>query len=344
MLAEPIVIAHRGASGYVPEHTLTAYFIAIQQGADYIEPDLVATRDGVLVARHENDITGTTDVASRLEFASRRTAKVVDGVPLEGWFTEDFTLAELQTLRARERIPELRPGNQRFDGQFLIPTFDEVLAFVAAMDEQRAAAALSQDKPLPPRIGVYPETKHPSYFRGIGLPLEPLLLDVLARHGFGDRGSPVFIQSFEVGNLRALRTLTELPLIQLIETDGAPFDFMFGGDSRLYADLVTADGLVEVASYADGVGVHKSLIIPRDAANELGEPTRLVADAHACGLLVHAWTFRAENHFLPQEFRAPRGIASTLGDMQGELRAYLNAGIDGFFTDYPDRGVAGRAA
>ena len=217
--ATPIVIGHRGASGYVPEHTLTSYFIAMQDGADYVEPDLVMTKDGVLVARHENEIGGTTNVAEHPEFASRRTTKVIDGTSVTGWFTEDFTLAELKTLRARERIPDTRPGNTRFDGQFEIPTFEEILSLVHGVEEQRDTHARQLGKPAPKHIGVYPETKHPTYFAGIGLPMEKLLVHTLERYGYKGRHGLAYIQSFEVGNLKALSKMTQLPLVQLIDGD-----------------------------------------------------------------------------------------------------------------------------
>jgi glycerophosphoryl diester phosphodiesterase len=339
----PIVIGHRGASGYVPEHTLTSYFIAVQQGADYVEPDLVMTKDGVLVARHENEIGGTTDVARHAGFADRRKRKVIDGAAVEGWFTEDFTLAELKQLRARERIPELRPGNVRFDGQFEVPTFDEVLALVRALDAQRAATAKSRGKPAPARIGVYPETKHPSYFAGLGLPMEKAVVEALHRAGFRRPRDPAFIQSFEVGNLRELRRLTRLRLIQLIAAEGAPYDFVARGERRTYADLVTPAGLKEIASYADGIGVQKDLVVPRTADGLLGAATALVRDAHAARLLVHVWTLRAENQFLPAALRAGPAPHGT-GDMQAEASAFLAAGVDGFFTDHPMLGARAREA
>jgi glycerophosphoryl diester phosphodiesterase len=335
MAVRPIVIAHRGASGYLPEHTLAAYFVAVQQGADYVEPDLVMTRDGVLVARHENEIGGTTDVAQRPAFAGRRTTKSIDGVEQTGWFTEDFTLAELKTLRARERIPELRPANARFDGMFDVPTLDEILALVRAADAQRQAAAAQRGEPAPAPIGVYPETKHPSYHASLGLPMEQALLDTLGRHGYRDARDPVFIQSFEVGNLRWLAQRTRLRRIQLMDQSGAPWDFTARGDPRTYSDLSSPAGLAEVAGYADGIGAHKDLIIARDERDRLAAPTGLVADAHAAGLAVHAWTFRAENAFLPAEFRSGADRADT-GDLRGELAAFLRTGVDGVFADQPD--------
>jgi glycerophosphoryl diester phosphodiesterase len=339
----PIVIGHRGACGYVPEHTLASYFLAIQFGADFVEPDLVMTRDGVLVARHENEIGGTTDVAAHPEFAERRTRRSIDGTDIEGWFTEDFTLAELKTLRARERIPQVRPANTRFDGLLEIPTFEEILVLVRAGDEQRAARARQLGLPLPARIGVYPETKHPTYFAGRGLALETPIVEMLARHGYRDRSAPVWLQSFEVGSLVKLSHLTQLPRVQLMDDNGAPFDFVTSHDARTYADMSTPAGLAEVARYAQAIGPNKSQIIPRRADGSLGTPTDLVAHAHAHNLAVHPWTFRAENFFLPLEFRHG-AVPADRGDLVGEILAHLRCGIDGFFTDQADIGVAARSA
>jgi len=340
---EPIVIGHRGASGFVPEHTLTAYYIAIQQGADYIEPDLVSTRDGVLVARHEPEIGGTTDVALHPEFADRQTTKRVDGVEVTGWFTDDFTLAELKTLRAVERIPQIRPGNARFDGQFEIPTLDEVIALVRSANLERVRLALRNRQPLPAPIGIYPETKHPTYFDGLGLSLEEPLVRTLHRNGYFGRNAPVFIQSFETANLRELRKQTRLPLLQMMDTAGQPFDFTVSGDPRTYADLATPEGFAWIARYADGVGANKNFVLPRTADDALGAPTRFVRDAHARGLLVHIYTIRAENPFLPADLR--NGDDPTaLGDVASELARFLEAGIDGFFTDQPIFGVRARDA
>jgi glycerophosphoryl diester phosphodiesterase len=296
----------------------------------------------VLVARHENEIGGTTNVAEHPEFASRRTTKVIDGTSITGWFTEDFTLAELKTLRARERIPDTRPGNTRFDGQFEVPTFEEILALVHGVEEQREARARLLGQPAPRRIGVYPETKHPTYFSSVGLPMEELLVRTLERHGYRGRQGLAYIQSFEVGNLKALSKMTQLPLVQLIEAEGAPYDFVVKHDRRTYADMITGPGLAEIATYAQAIGPSKLLVIPRTAEGKLGEPTALVANAHAHHLLVHPWTFRAENAFLPKDFQ--RGTAPTdHGDLVGELLPYLRAGIDGFFTDQADQGFRARA-
>jgi glycerophosphoryl diester phosphodiesterase len=329
----PIVIGHRGASGYVPEHTLTSYFIAAQQGADYIEPDLVATKDGVLVARHENEISGTTNVAEHPEFAARKTRKLIDGNWVEGWFTEDFTLAELKTLRTRERLPQLRTANTRFDNQFEIPTFDEILQLAAALAQLRG--------PKLPRIGVYPETKHPSYFHSIGLPLEDSLLTTLNRFGYRDASAPIFIQSFEVANLQELRKRTSIPLVQLMENGGAPFDFRQANDTRGYKDLLTPSGLKFVASYANAIGVDKTMIVPREANGASIAPTTLITDAHTAGLKVHAWTLRAENQFLARELRSS-DHSSDHGNLDAEIATLMQLNIDGFFADHPALAVQAR--
>jgi glycerophosphoryl diester phosphodiesterase len=333
----PIVIAHRGASGHRPEHTLESYRLAIEFGADYVEPDLVSTRDGVLVCRHENEISGTTDVASRPEFAARWASKTIDGVAAEGWFTEDFTLAELRTLRARERLPQLRPANAAFDGRFEVPTLDEVIALV-----QRESAARGRT------IGIYPETKHPSWFQSLGLALEPPLLAALERAGWTDADAPVFIQSFETENLRMLREMTGVRLIQLMESGGRPYDFVRIGYSRTYADLATPRGLAMIATYADGIGPDKAMVIPRDEGGRLAAPSPLVADAHAAGLLVHPWTFRSENYFLPADFHAGDPADPTFprqrGNAEAELAAFFAAGVDGVFADFPDVALRVREA
>ncbi len=335
----PFVIAHRGASGYLPEHTLAGYFLAAHQGADYIEPDLVISKDGALVVRHENEIGGTTDVASHPEFAARKTTKSIDGASITGWFTEDFTLAELKTLRARERLPLLRSTNVRYDGVFQIPTFDEVLTLVQAFDTQRAIVARERGLPAPPRLGVYPETKHPTYFAGLGLRFDDALLEALARHGYASRGDPVCIQSFEVTNLRMLRRRTDLSLVQLIGATGQPFDFTRSRDTRSYRDLLTDAGLKEIAAYADAIGPFKGLVVAEQPGGR--RDTGLARRARAAGLGVHVWTLRAENEFLPVDLRSAGGAAA-FGDLRGEILTLLDAGITGLFSDHPDLAVRAR--
>lgn len=335
---DPIVIGHRGASGLRPEHTLEAYYLAIQEGADYVEPDLVSTLDGVLVARHENEISGTTDVSAHPEFTSRRRTKLIDGASVTGWFTEDFTLAELKTLRAKERLP--LPANVRatsWDGQFEIPTLQEVIDMVAAIN------ALRRNDSRLPQIGIYPETKHPTYFDSIGLSMEEPLVRVLHDNGYVGRKARVFIQSFEVSNLKDLNRMTNVPLVQLLDAAGAPYDFRAAGNPTTYADMTTPRGLREIASYADGIGANKNLIIPRGASQQLLEPTTLIRDAHRAGLIVHGWTFRAENTFLPLEFRRGTNL-QRIGDMEAEALLFLDLGIDGYFTDFPGIGNAARNA
>jgi glycerophosphoryl diester phosphodiesterase len=343
----PLVIGHRGASGYLPEHTLEAYRLAIAQGADYIEPDLVATRDGVLIARHEVNITETTDVASRPEFAARFTTKTIDGITESGWFADDFTLAEIKTLYAIQRLP-FRPP--QFNGLYRVPTFSEVVTLA-----KRAG------------VGVYPETKHPSYHHAVGLALERPLVNVLTRFGWNRGSAPVFIQSFEVANLQALNRITPVRLVQLvdatdvrldgsIDSDGyGPYDFRLRGDPRTYADLVTAAGLTGIAAYADGVGPWKRYIVGAAALDEDGNgvaddvngdgsvddadrtalpPTDLIERAHAAGLFVHTWTFRNETRYL------------AAGHDDNPVQEYLQffcLGIDGVFADFPDTAVTARA-
>jgi glycerophosphoryl diester phosphodiesterase len=318
----PIVIAHRGASGERPEHTIAGYRLAIELGADYIEPDLVLTKDGILVARHENEISETTDVADHPEFAARKATKTIDGGEVTGWFTEDFTLAELKTLRARERLPKLRSTD--YDGQFEIPTFEEILTLLAEINKSRK-------KP----VGVYPETKHPSYFTSIGLPHEAPLLAMLDRFGYRGRTAPVFIQSFEVRNLMDLRSKSDLPLIQLMDSTGGPADM----PGTSYAAMASPAGLKAISAYADGIGPNKAMVIPRGTLGRLGSPTELVRDAHAAGLKVHPWTFRRENYFLPLGEKGGLNPAGH-GDLAGEIDAYLKTGIDGLFSDNPREAVA----
>jgi glycerophosphoryl diester phosphodiesterase len=292
---EVIIIGHRGASGHRPEHTIESYTLAIAMGADYIEPDLVSTKDGVLVARHENEIGDTTDVA--VKFPARKATKTIDGQAVTGWFTEDFTLAEIRTLRAKERLPF---RSHERDGMYPIPTFDEVLALADAKSKETGRT-----------IGIYPETKHPSYFRSIGLPLEPPLLETLSRHGKRAKSDAVFIQSFEPANLRLLRPQTQLRLVLLLEAT---------------ADVSPAR-LAEIRTFADGIGPNTRLIVPANADGTLREPTSLVADAHQAGLLVHVWTLRSEAAFLSPTYG---------GDPMKEHRQFASLGVDGIFTDFPD--------
>jgi glycerophosphoryl diester phosphodiesterase len=292
---KPLIIGHRGASGYRPEHTLEAYRLAVEMGADFIEPDLVSTKDGVLIARHENEIGGTTDVADR--FPDRKRTKTIDGQAVTGWFTEDFTLAEIKTLRARERLAF---RSHAYDGQFQIATFDQVIELAQQLG-----------KTVGRPVGVYPETKHPTYFRGIQLPLEEKLLASLQKHGWNRREAPVFIQSFEQENLRVLRKQTQVRLIQLVSA----------------AAMVEGDGLKNIAAYADGIGPEKRLVVPVNADGSLGTPTDLVARAHAAGLLVHIWTIRVDKEFLPSGY---------YGRPEAEFEQFRQLGVDGVFTDFPD--------
>ncbi len=328
----PAVVAHRGASGYRPEHTLAAYELAIGMGADYIEPDVVSTKDGVLVARHENEIGGTTDVEAHPEFADRRTTKIIDGVPITGWFTEDFTLAELKTLRAEERLPQVRPDNTRYNGQFQIPTFAEVLALAKA-----------KSKELGRTIGVQPETKHPTYFDSIGLSLEePLLADLRAAK-MDKKKSPVVIQSFEVSNLKELAPKTDVQISQLLDASGAPYDQVAAGTGVTYASMATPTGFAEIAEYADWAGPNKNLVLPRDPVTKaVGEPSEVVDDAHAAGLKVVVWTLRDENQFMASNFWIGTD-PNAKGDIEAEVHAFLDAGVDALFADHPDSALAARS-
>ncbi|MBJ6120815.1 glycerophosphodiester phosphodiesterase [Sphingomonas mollis] len=333
MHGAPLVFAHRGASAWRPEHTLPAYARAIRDGADYIEPDLVMTRDGVLVARHENDIADTTDVARHPRFADRRTTKTIDGMPHTGWFTEDFTLDELKTLRAIERLGHVRPESRSYDGLFPILTWDEIVDFTAA-----ESARLHRP------IGLVPELKHSTYFAGIGLPLEDAFIASIARHPWL-RTAPLEVQSFEAANLRYLRDRLGRPanlrLMQLIgDADARPAD-----DPALsYAAMTTPAGLADIARYADVVAPSARAVIPTGPDDRLLAPTSLVADAHAAGLLVRVWTFRPENRFLAADFRDDAGPdARNPAGSIAEMRAWLATGIDGFFTDDPALGKAALA-
>ncbi|MFY3386870.1 glycerophosphodiester phosphodiesterase [Paracidovorax sp. MALMAid1276] len=351
---KPLVIGHRGASGYLPEHTLESYRRAVELGADFIEPDLVATKDGVLIARHEPNITSTTDVATRAEFASRKTKKMVDGVEEEGWFASDFTLAEIKTLRAVQPMAE---RDQSHNGRYQIPTLQEILDLAKA-ESTRVGRT----------VGVYPETKHPTYHVNLGLKLEDRLLAVLAQYGYTTKASPVIVQSFEVSNLKYLRTKTQIRLVQLVDAndvnaDGSmdltapydkPYDFAVAGDPRTFASLLTPAGLKEVKTYADGIGPWKPYLIPSRQVdnNRDGKPddlngdgkiddrdrvmmpaTDVVKNAHAEGLMVHPYTFRSEARRLASDFK---------GDPQAEYKLFYNLGVDGVFSDFPDHAKAAR--
>jgi glycerophosphoryl diester phosphodiesterase len=351
---KPLVIGHRGASGYLPEHTLESYKHAVELGADFIEPDLVATKDGVLIARHEPNITGTTDVSTRAEFASRKTKKMVDGVQEEGWFASDFTLAEIKTLRAIQPMAE---RDQSHNGKYQIPTLEEVLDL-----------AKSEGTKAGRTVGVYPETKHPTYHVNLGLQLEDRLLAVLAKYGYTSKTSPVIVQSFEVSNLKYLRTKTQIRLVQLVDADDVnpdgtmslvapydkPYDFAVAGDKRTFASLLTPAGLKEVKTYADGIGPWKPYLIPSKQvdANKDGKPddlngdgkiddrdrvmmpaTDVVKNAHAEGLMVHPYTFRSEARRLASDYK---------GDPKAEYKLFYNLGVDGVFSDFPDTAKAAR--
>lgn len=342
----PLVLGHRGASGERPEHTLAAYELAIAQGADFIEPDLVSTKDGVLIARHENEISGTTDVADRPEFADRKATKVIDGVSYTGWFAEDFTLAEIKTLRAIERLPF---RDQSFNGQFEIPTLQEIIDLAKKKSAETGRT-----------IGIYPETKHPTYHDSIGLSLEEPLVKILKANGWDKKDSPVFIQSFEVGNLKELNQLIDVPLVQLLDAEdialdgklieNRPADFVASSDTRTYGDLRSPEGLQEIATYADGLGPWKRMIVSvkgtdadgdgkADDVNQDGSvndadkttlpATTLVQDAHKAGLQVHPYTFRNEARYLAADYN---------GDPEAEYRQFISLGVDAYFTDFPGTG------
>jgi glycerophosphoryl diester phosphodiesterase len=334
---DPLVIGHRGASGYLPEHTLEAYALAIRQGADYVEPDLVATKDGHLIARHEPNITNTTDVATRPEFASRRTTKNVDGVDETGWFASDFTLKEIKTLRALQTFPE-RP--QQFNGRFKVPTLSEVIELVQRQSKRRHR-----------RIGIYPETKHPTYHKKLRLPLEDRLVRILDRYDLDEKKSPVFIQSFEQSNLQRLNRMTKVRLVQLVDAFDVdangnliylppfdrPYDWTVSGDpellARTFGFFATDEGLEEISTYADGIGPWKKYIVSTNAANDTLPPTDLIDRAHEHGLLIHTWTFRSEQ---------PRLANQYMGNPINEYLQFYELGIDGVFSDFPDTAVTAR--
>ncbi|MFF3338080.1 glycerophosphodiester phosphodiesterase family protein [Streptomyces flavidovirens] len=313
----PLVIGHRGAAGWRPEHTVASYTHAVQTGADWIEPDLVPTKDHVLVVRHENEISGTTDVARHSEFASRRTTKTVDGRSVTGWFTEDFTLAELKTLRAVERLPLVRNRNTVFDGRLEVMTFQEVVDLGRKLSKRYGRT-----------IAVFPETKHPTYFRSIGLPLEPALVEVVRRNRL--RPDECVVQSFEPSSLtRIAEARLRLPLWQALGTTGGPY-----GHPETYKEMMTPAGLARIAEYADWIGPDKSSVVA---------PSPLLADAHAAGLKVGAYTFRCENQFLPAQFR--RGTApNDFGGAFAEYALHYGMGVDAVVTDFPDLAVIARDA
>ncbi|MGW2763054.1 glycerophosphodiester phosphodiesterase [Streptomyces sp. NPDC001275] len=331
-LPVPTIVGHRGASGYRPEHTFGSYDLALDLGAHVVEAgDLMPTKDGHLVCRHEPEIGGTTDVADHPEFAARRTTKTLDGVATTGWFTEDFTLAELKTLRAIERIPANRPHNTLYNGRWEIPTFEEVLKW---QDEQTRKRGR--------QVWIYPETKHPTYFRTLGLGLEERVAALLRKYGKDKKDSPVILQSFEPSSIQRLGRLVGNPLVVLLsDARSRPRDFVEAGDPRTVADLITPKGLKEIASYAQGIGPTVDLVIPKDADGNLTQPSTLVRDAHAAGLILHPYTARNENPFLPPKFR--KGTAAdAYGDVFGVFQAYFATGIDGIFTDNADTGLLAR--
>ncbi|MCL1465024.1 glycerophosphodiester phosphodiesterase [Argonema galeatum] len=310
--SRPIIIAHRGASGLRPEHTLAAYELAIDLGADFIEPDLVSTKDGVLIARHENEISSTTNVGEHPEFVNRKTTKLIDGQTVSGWFAEDFTLAEIKTLRAKERLPF---RDRAFDGQFPIPTLQEIIDLA-----KRKSAETGRT------IGIYPETKHPTFFDAIGLSLEEPLVEILHANGYNKADDRIFIQSFETTNLKQLDKMTNLPLIQLLSNTGKPYDLAITNDVRTYKDMTSPDELAKIAEYADGIGPDKRMIVPTDDNGILLQPTSLIQDAHAVGLLVHPYTFRNEAQYLAPDYNH---------DPEAEYEQFFNLGVDGLFTDFP---------
>lgn len=326
---EPTIIAHRGACGYVPEHTLESYTLSVLMGADFVEPDLVMTRDNVLIARHDNQLHLTTNVSYHPTFADREKSKTVDGVLESGWFVEDFSLSEIKELMAIERIPNIRPANTVYDGQFEIPTFQEIIDRVRTLEQL-----------LGRTIGIYPETKHPSHFLALGMPMDEMLVKQLHRNGYQGKDAPIYIQSFEISNLRKIRRMTDIPLIQLLSPTGQPFDAVCARSPLTYDNMATAEGLKTIAEYADGVGPEKyHFILPRTDGDHLDEAhaTDFVRNAHSAGLKVHPYTFRAENFFLSHDYR--KGDDQTAqGESVAEVLLFLKLGIDGLFIDQADIG------
>ncbi len=323
----PVVIAHRGCSGERPEHTRSAYKRAIEQGADFIEPDLVMSADGYLVVRHENEIGETTDVANHPAFADRRTERVIDSVTVSGWFTEDFTLAELKTLRAKERLPALRPASAEHDGEEGILTFEEVL-YIAKAASQRTGRTIS----------VAPELKHPSHFQSMGLDIEEAFLKVAEARGLTSADAPLLVQCFEVGPLQRLAQRIQTPLLQLMQVAGGPAD----RPDLTYQSMATPKGLADIATYARSIGIQDTMVIPRDETGNTLPHTPLIADAHKAGVEVVVWTFRAENNFLPLDYRSNEN-PSDHGDLTGYLHRFYDLGVDAVFSDFPAIAVAARA-
>ncbi|MFC5181285.1 glycerophosphodiester phosphodiesterase [Actinomadura harenae] len=326
----PLIIGHRGASGYRPEHTEGSYELAVRMGADFIEPDLVATKDGQLVVRHENEIGGTTDVASHPEFAGRKTTKTVDGTKITGWFTEDFTLAEIKTLRAVERLPDIRQRNTLYNGRYQVLTLQEVIDLAKRFTREYHR-----------RIGIVPETKHPTYFRSIGLPLENTVVATIKRNGF-DKGGRTVVQSFEPTSLQQLhKALPHVTVLQCMSASGSPYDTVATGHGPTFGEMAKPEGLKAVRSYADWIGPEKSMVVPPTADGSLGTPGPLVKDAHKAGLKVVPYTFRNENQFLPKDLR--NGTApGDYGQIFKEYDTYFKAGIDGMFTDNSDTAYRAR--
>ncbi|MFB9629580.1 glycerophosphodiester phosphodiesterase [Nonomuraea helvata] len=322
--SQVVIIGHRGSAGHRPEHTQGAYELGVALGADWIEPDLVPTKDHVLVVRHENEISGTTDVSLHPEFAARKTTKVVDGRNVTGWFTEDFTLAELKTLRAVERLPAIRQRNTVYNGYYQVLTFQEVLDLAKRLSHQYGR-----------QVGVFPETKHPTYFRSIGLPLEEPLIETVKRNGLNRPNSPVVVQSFEPSSLKRVAKDLRVPLWQALGTTGRPYDLTAAGDPTTYADMMKPAGLAKIAEYAQWIGPDKSSAIPVNPDGSSGTPTTLVSDAHKAGLKIGVYTFRSENQYLPLQLRRGQNPIDH-GDAPAEYRAHLDLGVDAFVTDYPD--------
>jgi glycerophosphoryl diester phosphodiesterase len=329
--SEVVVIGHRGSAGHRPEHTQGGYELAVAMGADWIEPDLVPTKDHVLVVRHENEISGTTDVSLRPEVAARKTTKVIDGRNVTGWFTEDFTLAELKTLRAVERLPAIRQRNTVYNGYYQVLTFQEVLDLAKKLRHRYGR-----------EVGVFPETKHPTYFRSIGLPLEEPLIETIKRNGLNRPGSSVVVQSFEPSSLKRVAKDLRVPLWQALGTSGRPYDLTAAGDPTTYADMMKPEGLAKIAEYAKWIGPDKSSAIPLQPDGSWGTPTTLVSDAHKAGLKIGLYTFRSENQYLPAQLRRGQ-IATDHGDALAEYRAHLDLGADAFVTDYPDTAALARS-